>query len=221
MNELYEFFRIALLFTGFRPVPRRRPRPRGLHDSGLCLGPLQRLQGPPQEAARNRGRRRTRTGDHSPLRPRPQLAQRRRGLLRVGLDDIAHKILAGVTRVELPAPGTRFEKGETLATIECGEKRCKIAAPVSGTVTGVNNALAEDPKWILREPYMKGWLFSVKPDGVDYQKLPTGNDARTWFRSESHRLSGSLTTELGLAAAVANSSPPPATRQVEPPPIPS
>lgn len=205
MNELYEFLRIALLFAGvllvrslavvlvlaafmipgfaawglYKAFKALRKKQLGIEDvGGLELATTLRY-----------------APAHS------WLSEASGGLLRMGLDGIAHKILAGVTRVELPAPGTRFEKGQTLATIECGEKRCKIAAPVSGTVTGVNAALAEDPKWILREPYMKGWLFSVRPDGADYQKLPTGNDARTWFRAESHRLSGFFDHELGLAAA--------------------
>jgi glycine cleavage system H lipoate-binding protein len=119
----------------------------------------------------------------------------------MGLDDIAHKILGGVTRIELPKPGSRFGKGETIATIECGDRTCPIAAPLSGVVVDVNRVVETDPKWILREPYVAGWLFSVKPENDEYRKLRTGPEAKAWFQSEAHRLTGFLDQELGSAAA--------------------
>lgn len=205
MNELYEFLRITLLFVGglvvralvvvlalsiyFIPVLLAWGVYKGykaLHRRQLGIEKVGDL-----ELAKS-------------LRYAPAhswLSELRGGLLRMGLDDVAHRILSGITRVELTRPGTHVEKGETVATIQCGEKSCQIAAPVSGIVVEVNRALEDDPKWILREPYAKGWLFLVKPESDEFKKLRTGLEARAWFQSEGHRLTGFLDRELNLAAA--------------------
>lgn len=205
MNELYEFLRITLLFVG------------GLVVRALVVVLALSVYFIPVLAAWGiykgvQALRRQRLGIEKvgelemagSLRYTPAhnwLQELKGGILRLGLDDIAHRILVGVTRVELPKPGTYVEKGEAVATIECGEKRCQIAAPISGTVIDVNRAVEKDPKWILREPYAKGWLFLVKPETDEYRELKSGPEARSWFQSEGHRLTGFLDRELNLAAA--------------------
>ena len=37
-----------------------------------------------------------------------------------------------------------------------------IVAPVSGTVTGVNSALDDDPAVLNSDPYGDGWIYKVE-----------------------------------------------------------
>src|SRR3990172_7575516 len=83
--------------------------------------------------------------------------------LRVGLDDLARRLLPGARRVELPRVGTVLQEGDVATVIACGDKQVKIASPVEGTVTAVNRAVASNPSLIHRDPYARGWLFSVSP----------------------------------------------------------
>jgi glycine cleavage system H lipoate-binding protein len=121
--------------------------------------------------------------------------------LRVGLDDLAQRLLPSVSAVTLPAPGARLGEGQVASEIMCGEKRARIVSPVEGTVTAVNPEVAKDPSLIHRDPYRRGWLFTVDAADTRYTRLPYGNEARNWFRDEAVRLAHFLERELGVAAA--------------------
>ena len=54
--------------------------------------------------------------------------------------------------------------------VESTKSVSEIFAPVSGTVTAVNEALADQPELINSDPYGEGWMFEVElddPDGLD------------------------------------------------------
>lgn len=128
--------------------------------------------------------------------------KRDRGLgLKVGLDDLARRLLPGARRVELPSVGTVLQEGDVATVIACGDKQVRIASPVEGTVTAVNRAVASNTSLIHRDPYARGWLFSVAPASDRSPALLRGEPARSWLKAESTRLSRFLETELGVAAA--------------------
>ncbi len=62
------------------------------------------------------------------------LARARGGSVRVGLDEIAGRLLHAPTGVTLPKPGTILAAGLPAATVSCGGREAAIPAPVSGTV---------------------------------------------------------------------------------------
>ena len=129
------------------------------------------------------------------------LSRRRGGRLRVGLDDLAQHLLPHATGVQLPRPGSPLAEGLPAVTITCGLRTATIPAPITGTVTAVNEALSENPDLLHTSPYSRGWLFTMKPATASYLGLPTRGSARTWFQKEEGRLSSFLEGELGLAAA--------------------
>lgn len=129
------------------------------------------------------------------------LATRLPGELAVGIDDIARRILPSATSVDLPSPGTRFHRGDPIAVVHAGRHVVRIGAPVDGEVVRANDGVRRDPELVLREPYGRGWLFSIAPDDADYMRLPQGAEAAHWLRSERLRLSRFVEDELGLAAA--------------------
>jgi glycine cleavage system H protein len=121
--------------------------------------------------------------------------------LRVGLDDLAQRLLPWAVAVELPRPGQKVREGEPVASISSGGREARIAAPVSGTIVAVNPEVAREPTLVKSENYGRGWLFLVEPDGRSWTSLPAGDAARGWLRGEGERLSRFFEQSLGFAAA--------------------
>ncbi len=122
-------------------------------------------------------------------------------LVRVGLDDLAQRLLPGVSSLRLPQPGTVLGEGETASDIACGDKHAAIPSPVAGKVVAINAAVARDPSLVHRDPYARGWLFAVEAANSRYSRLEYGLSARGWFAREAQQLSRFLEAELGVAAA--------------------
>lgn len=123
------------------------------------------------------------------------------GELRVGIDDLARRILPSVTWVELPAPGMQVHRGDPIAVLRAGHRTIQLAAPVDGVVRRVNRRARRDPGAVVREPYGGGWLFTIAPANGAWRDLPHGREADRWMRSEDARLGRFLEHELGYAAA--------------------
>ena len=121
--------------------------------------------------------------------------------VRVGLDDLAQRLFQAPTALTLPAPGTLVRAGEPAAEIRTPGRRAFIVSPVTGTVTRVNQSVREDTSLVHRDPYSRGWLFTVAPADTSFETLPTGARAKNWLWDEEHRLSRFFEAQLGAAAA--------------------
>jgi len=132
---------------------------------------------------------------HTWIRP----MSRQRAL--VGVDDLAQRLFAAPMGFKLPLPGTEVREGQPIAEVRTAGRRAPIISPISGVVIRVNEAVREDPTLIHRDPYSRGWLFTVSPSDTAFRKLPTGRTAKDWLSSEEHRLSRFYETHLGFAAA--------------------
>lgn len=82
----------------------------------------------------------------------------------VGITHFAQEQLGDIVFVELPEVGKRLAKGEDAAVIESVKAAAECKAPVSGVVTEVNSALAEQPGTVNQDPTGAGWFFKMKPD---------------------------------------------------------
>lgn len=80
----------------------------------------------------------------------------------VGITDFAQKQLGDIVFVELPAVGSRVEKGTQAAVVESVKAASEVYAPVSGEVTAVNEALADDPGLVNGSPEADGWFFKLR-----------------------------------------------------------
>ena len=129
------------------------------------------------------------------------LAAMRDGSVRVGLDDLAQKILPGARVLQFAPVGGVLRKGDPLATIAVGEHCLTIGAPTAGRVLAVNERLCDNPSLLHLDPYRRGWLASIVPAAREFEAFPTGSKAQTWIRHEDHRLNAFLEAELGIAAA--------------------
>ena len=121
--------------------------------------------------------------------------------VRVGIDDLAQRLFQAPTGLKLPVPGTLVRAGEPVAEIRTPGRRAQIVSPVTGTVTRVNQSVREDSSLVHRDPYARGWLFTVAPSDTSFETLPTGTRARNWLWDEEHRLSRFFEEQLGAVAA--------------------
>ena len=89
---------------------------------------------------------------------------------RVGITDYAQDALGDIVYVDLPAIGTEVEVGGKLGEVESTKSVSEIYAPVSGTITAVNDALPEAPERINEDPYGEGWICELEladPGGLE------------------------------------------------------
>jgi glycine cleavage system H protein len=121
--------------------------------------------------------------------------------LRIGLDDLAGRLLRRIDHVVLPIEGTYLKEGDALLTMSSGRRGMVIPAPVEGIVTRVNARLAEWPHAVTQDPYRRGWLVEMQPASDTYQRLRHDQEAQTWMAGEAHRLSLALEHATGILAA--------------------
>jgi glycine cleavage system H protein len=85
---------------------------------------------------------------------------------RIGVTDYAQKMLRDVVGVELPKPGARVRRGQSVAVIESIKATAEVYTPVTGTVVEVNERLKEEPELVNKDPYGGGWIVAVKMDDL-------------------------------------------------------
>jgi len=83
------------------------------------------------------------------------------GTARIGISDFAQDELGDVVFVDLPSEGDDVTAGEDFGVVESIKAVSDIYAPVSGTVTAVNDDLVDAPELINEAPYDDGWLIEV------------------------------------------------------------
>ena len=84
------------------------------------------------------------------------------GVLVVGISNYAQEQLGDVVYVELPEPGKTITSGDDMAVVESVKTAGEIKAPVSGTVTEINERLASEPELVNSDPLGDGWFFKMK-----------------------------------------------------------
>lgn len=88
------------------------------------------------------------------------------GSIRVGISDYAQDALGDIVYVDLPEVGAVVEARQIVAEVESTKSVGEIYAPVSGTITAVNEALHDTPELVNRDPYGEGWLYELSPAGA-------------------------------------------------------
>ncbi|MFC6722934.1 glycine cleavage system protein GcvH [Halobium palmae] len=88
----------------------------------------------------------------------------RNGVVRVGITDFAQDELGDIVFIELPTEGDDIEEGDEFGVIESIKAVSDVYAPISGTVTDVNEAVFDKPELVNDEPFSSGWLIQVETD---------------------------------------------------------
>jgi glycine cleavage system H protein len=84
------------------------------------------------------------------------------GVVRIGITDHAQSQLGDVVFVQLPTVGDAVSAGGAVGEVESTKSVSDIYAPVSGTITAVNDALADSPELVNSGPYDDGWMLEVR-----------------------------------------------------------
>ena len=79
-----------------------------------------------------------------------------------GITWYAQDALGEVVFFDAPSVGAELRKGESYAEIESVKAVSDVIAPLSGTVTEVNDALSQTPETVNEDPYGQGWLVKVQ-----------------------------------------------------------
>jgi len=82
--------------------------------------------------------------------------------VRVGITDYAQDQLGDIVYVQLPAAGEEITAGAAIGELESTKSVSDLFAPLTGTVTAVNDALAETPELCNSDPYGDGWVLEVQ-----------------------------------------------------------
>ncbi len=83
-------------------------------------------------------------------------------IVTVGLTTYAVDQLTDVTFVEMLAPGTSIDPGDTLGEVESVKTSSDIYSAVGGEIVEVNERLEDNPELINNDPYTDGWLVKIK-----------------------------------------------------------
>ena len=90
-------------------------------------------------------------------------ARRDGGGVVVGVTAHAQEALGDVVYVELPKVGDAVTAGSPFGVVESTKAVSELFAPISGKVTKVNTALADEPSTINSDPYGAGWIIELAP----------------------------------------------------------
>lgn len=105
----------------------------------------------------------------------------------VGISDYAQEALSDIVFVELPEPGTVFQKGDSFGSVESVKAASDVYLPAGGTIVEINVKLADAPELLNKDPYGEGWL--VKFTLTDTNEVGGMLDAEAYKRHCEERKS--------------------------------
>ena len=83
-------------------------------------------------------------------------------LVRVGITSILSWSYGAFSSVAFRSTGTSLSIGQVMGTLEGSKHFDVFRAPVSGTLSKVNERITEDPGILNRDPYGDGWYAEIK-----------------------------------------------------------
>ncbi|XP_006178970.1 glycine cleavage system H protein, mitochondrial-like [Camelus dromedarius] len=83
------------------------------------------------------------------------------GVGTVGISNFAQEAWGDVVYCSLPEVGTKLNKQEEFGALESVKAASELYTPLSGEVTEINEALAENPRLVNKSCYEDGWLIKM------------------------------------------------------------
>lgn len=100
----------------------------------------------------------------------------------IGITDYAQDSLGDITFIELPSSGKNIEQFKPFSVVESVKAASDVYAPLSGTVTEVNESLKNSPELINRSPYDEGWFIKIKIKDINEKdNLMTAEDYKKYL----------------------------------------
>lgn len=85
---------------------------------------------------------------------------------RIGITDYAQDALGDVVFVGVPTLGAKVAADQSFTEVESTKSVSDIYAPVSGTISAVNEVLRDQPELLNKDPYGDGWICEITIDGA-------------------------------------------------------
>jgi glycine cleavage system H protein len=102
----------------------------------------------------------------------------------IGITDHAQSSLGDIVFVELPKPGAEITAGKSFGTVESVKAVSELYAPITGTVSAVNEDLSSSPEKINSDAH-GAWMIKVKlKDGAEANKLMSAADYEKFVAEE-------------------------------------
>ena len=97
----------------------------------------------------------------------------------IGITDYAQDQLGDLVFANLPEVGDEVEAGEAFADVESVKAVSDVISPVSGSVTSVHEALADEPQMMNESPY-EAWFVKVE-NITDVEELMTAEEYQAFI----------------------------------------
>ena len=102
------------------------------------------------------------------------IEERAEGVQRVGLTKFATRMLGDLVEAGMEVkPEAPVAVGDIIGWVECLKAASDLFCVVNGFFQRMNPQLNENPEWLTKDPYRKGWLYEVKgtpePNGISAQ----------------------------------------------------
>ena len=102
----------------------------------------------------------------------------------IGITDHAQNSLGDIVFVELPKVGTEITAGQSFGSVESVKAVSDLYAPISGTVTEVNEALNTSPEEVNKDAHA-AWMIKVTlKDPSEVSKLLSAADYEKFASEE-------------------------------------
>ncbi len=113
-----------------------------------------------------------------------------KGIVKVGLDDFARKLIGKIDAIEFPNLGLSIRKGQRLFAVKQNNRRVIFNSPVSGKVTEINKVLNTDLESIEFSPYENNWVCQIDAEELDSEipQLKIGKAAVTFYQEDIEHL---------------------------------
>ena len=102
----------------------------------------------------------------------------------IGISEHAQEALGDIVFAEVPEAGRKLNKGQEAAVVESVKAASDVYSPAAGQVTEGNQAVADDPALINRDPEGEGWFFKLRLDNQsDVEGLMDESSYREWVKT--------------------------------------
>jgi glycine cleavage system H protein len=102
----------------------------------------------------------------------------------IGITDFAQNSLGDIVFVELPKVGATLTAGKTFGTVESVKAVSDLYAPVSGTVTAINQELATAPEKVNSNPHASWMVKLTLADPAELSGLLSAADYEKFIAEE-------------------------------------
>ncbi len=79
----------------------------------------------------------------------------------IGITDYAQKELGDIVYVDIATVGQTLEADATFGSVEAVKTVSDLFLPLAGTITELNDVLANQPELVNTDPYGQGWMIKV------------------------------------------------------------